>query len=125
MAGGGGQQLRWSRAQRLEHTRDFTRLRNSGQRLALGSLIANWMMDPGGKSSRVGVIVSRKVGGAVVRNRSRRLIREACRLHWPKLAGPVNLVLVARPSIADKTFAAVEADFIRLLQKAGLYRAAS
>jgi ribonuclease P protein component len=65
------------------------------------------------------------VGGAVARNRARRLMREAFRRHQLELAQPVDLVLVARPSIAGKGFAEVERDFLITLRKAKLLPSAS
>jgi ribonuclease P protein component len=56
----------------------------------------------------------------VIRNRARRLLRESFRLHQNELAGPVDLVLVARPSIAGKDFAFVERDYLTALRRAGL-----
>ena len=59
----------------------------------------------------------------VVRSRARRLLRESFRQHQHKLARPVELVLVARPSIAGRGFAEVEKDFLAVLRRAlGLRR---
>lgn len=49
--------------------------------------------------SRLGVSVSRKVGGAVVRNRWKRMLREAFRLTRESLPAGIDLVIVAK----DKT----------------------
>lgn len=89
-----------------------------------GCLIANWLRLPEGSTSRLGVITSGKVGPAVVRSRARRLLRETFRLHQNNLAQPLDLVLIARPSIAGKAFAEVEKDFLTTLRKAGLLRLA-
>jgi ribonuclease P protein component len=66
------------------------------------------------------VVTGKAVGNAVARNRARRLMRESFRLHQRELAGPVDLVLVARPSIAGKKLADVERDFLRVLRQAGI-----
>jgi ribonuclease P protein component len=115
---------RLRRAARLQQPRDFARVRQQGQRLALGCLIANWHPLPNGASPRLGVVTSRKIGGAVVRSRARRLLRESFRQHQNELAQPVELVLVARPSIAGRAFAEVEKDFLSTLRRAGLLKAA-
>jgi ribonuclease P protein component len=118
------QPLRFSRAARIKQGRDFARLRQHGERLALGCLIANWRRLPAESSSRLGVITASRIGSAVVRNRARRLLRETFRVHQHDLAAPVELVLVARPSIARKGFAAVEKDFLATLRKARLLKRA-
>jgi ribonuclease P protein component len=109
-----------SRAQRLKQGRDFARVRREGQRAVLGCLVANWRRLPAGATTRLGVVTSRKVGGAVVRNRARRLMREVFRLHQRELAEPVDLVLVARRSIAGRGLAEVEKDFLATMGRAGL-----
>jgi ribonuclease P protein component len=71
------------------------------------------------------VITARKVGGAVARTRARRLLREAFRLHQLELAQPVDLVLVAQPSIAGKGFVEVERDYLAALRRARLLKEAA
>ncbi len=112
--------LRLGRSSRLAQSRDFARVRQAGERLALGCLIANWQKLPDGAAPKLGVVTSKKIGGAVLRSRARRLLRESFRLHQHELAQPVELVLVARNSIAGKSFAGVEKDFLAALKRAGL-----
>ena len=115
---------RLGRASRIKQSRDFARLKQAGQRAVNGCLIANWLRLPGGSASRLGVVVSRKVGGSVVRSRVKRLLRESFRLHQHELAEPLDIVLVARPSIAGRALADVEKDFLGTLRRAGLLAAA-
>jgi ribonuclease P protein component len=114
--------LRLGRAMRLEQSRDFARVRQQGQRLALGCLIANWNQLPDGAKPKLGVVTSKRIGGAIERSRARRLLRESFRLHQHELMQPVELVLVARPSIAGRDFAEVEKDFLAALNRAGLLK---
>ena len=114
--------LRLGRSSRLAQNRDFARVRQNGQRLVLGCLIANWSRLPEGAAPKLGVVTSKKIGGAVQRNRARRLLRESFRLHQHEFAQPVELVLVARNSIADKDFAGVEKDFLAALRRASLLK---
>ena len=115
---------RWGlrRERRIKQARDFARLRLEGRRLASGCLIANWRPLPAEAPSRLGVITSGKLGNAVIRNRARRLLREAFRLHQFDLGQPIEIVLVARPSLVGKGFAEVEKDFLTTLRKAGLLK---
>jgi ribonuclease P protein component len=114
--------LRLGRPSRLAQSRDFSRVRQQGQRLVLGCLIANWQPLPDGSRPRVGVVTSKKIGGAVERNRARRLLRESFRQHQHELVSPVDLVLVARNSITGKIFAAVEKDYLAALKRANLLK---
>jgi ribonuclease P protein component len=114
--------LRFNRASRLAQSRDFARVRQQGQRLALGCLIANWNRLPDGAVPKLGVVTSKKIGGATERSRARRLLRESFRQHQHEFAQPVELVLVARNSIAGKKFADVEKDFLAALNRAKLLK---
>lgn len=105
---------------RLKLGRDFARVRQRGQRLAAGCLIVNWLRLPAGERSRLGVVVSKKVGNAVTRSRAKRLLRETFRVHQNELTAPVDVVLVARASITRQGFAGVEKDFLTTLRRAGL-----
>ena len=114
--------LRLTRASRLAQSRDFARVRQQGQRLVLGCLIANWNRLPDGASPKLGVVTSKKIGGAVQRSRARRLLRESFRQHQHEFAQPVELILIARNSIAGKKFAEVEKDFLTALNRAKLLK---
>src|SRR6185369_15563321 len=66
--------LRLGRSARIKQGRDFSRIRQEGQRMTSGCLIANWRSSKEGMASRLGVITSSRIGNAVVRSRARRLL---------------------------------------------------
>jgi len=101
---------------------DYLAIKQRGRSFADGPLLASFRpRDPEpartspvpSGTARVGLTVSSKVGGAVMRNRIKRRLREAVRLERAQLPA-VDLVLVARASAAS---ASVE-DFRRWLRRA-------
>src|SRR6478609_3265099 len=99
MADEAAKSLRFRPRQRIKQGRDFARLRQQGKRIVFGCMIANWTPAAPETYSRLGVVVSSKVGNAVVRSRVRRLLRESFRMNQHRFAQCIDLVLVARPSI--------------------------
>lgn len=116
--------LRLPRSRRLRLGRDFQRARAQGRRLTQGCLIFNWLPLAEGQASRLGVVTSRKIGGAITRNRARRLLREAFRRHQFELRQPIDLVLVARNGIGDLNYSDAERDYLTALRRAGVLKEA-
>ncbi|MGV3772187.1 MAG: ribonuclease P protein component [Verrucomicrobiales bacterium] len=114
--------LRFPQAARIKETWEFEKNRAEGSRFVMGAMIANWRVNPQQQQPRLGVITSKKVGGAVMRSRVRRLLREVFRLHQHEII-PVDLILIARPSIANKSMAEVEKNYLALLKQTRLYLA--
>lgn len=108
-----------SRAQRLIRSRDFQSV-FAAKRSFVGRFMVLWVRTQSESGSRLGVITSRKVGGAVARSRARRRIREAWRLNRHRLSGTVDVVLVARRRIGEATAAEVEQELMALCRQAGL-----
>jgi ribonuclease P protein component len=73
-----------------------------------------------GAAFRVGFVTSWRVGGAVVRNRVRRRLREILRRNQHALGKGMWLVVIARPAAAKADSAALEKEWLRLAQRAAL-----
>ncbi len=67
---------------------------------------------------RVGLTVTRKIGKATVRNRCKRLLREAVRKHWKLLPDGLDVVLHARQGLSDAGARDVENEIVRVLPRA-------
>ena len=107
-------------ARRLKLSRDFTRVRTEG-RTVRGALLTIGVLPVTNETHfRVGLITSKRVGGAVVRNRVRRRLREIVRRHQHALGSGVWLVIIARPAAAAASFAALDDEWLRLMKRAGL-----
>lgn len=109
---------------RLVHRRDFLRVREHGRRLTSGTVVLNWLdLQDGPEAGSVpllGVITTKALGGAVIRNRARRRMREAFRALRPALARPAWVVLIARQSMRDADATRVLADIAGGLRRARL-----
>jgi len=95
-----GSAARRSKRGRLSRSADFDRVFRQGRSHA-NRLLVLYSFPRAGESPpalpRLGLSVSRKVGGAVERNRVKRLLREAFALESSRLPGGQDVVVVARP----------------------------
>ena len=82
---------------RLSRSADFDRVFRTGRSHAGRDLVLYVFPRGDGEASRLGLSVSRKVGGAVERNRVKRLLREAFAQESARLPAGTDAVVVARP----------------------------
>ncbi|EON22376.1 MULTISPECIES: ribonuclease P protein component [Nocardioides] len=105
-------------AHRLVDSDSFRVTVRSGRRCGSSTLVVHLDVQAPGQPARVGFVVSKAVGNAVVRNRVKRRLRHLTREHLPALAGlPGSAVLVVRalPASADATTTELDADLRRCL----------
>ena len=68
------------------------------------------------EQSRFGASVKKALGGAVVRNRIRRRVREIVRRNYREISAGWDIVIHPRASVAGAEFTAIEAELMRLLR---------
>jgi ribonuclease P protein component len=114
--------LRFPKSRRLVRDWEFRRVRIEGcsvhgELLTLGFLKNAESAAP----SRAGFITSKRVGSAVVRNRTRRRLREIFRKHQHEIHGGIWVVTIASARAGRGTFRALEDEWLRLARRASIF----
>lgn len=102
------------RLERIRRRRDFLRVQSGGVR-AGGRYMTLVALPNTLVKSRLGIVAPRRLGGAVWRNRSKRVIRELFRHEKP--AGGLDLVVLPRRDFLDVPFAALVDDYRGVLRR--------
>jgi ribonuclease P protein component len=109
-----------ARPPRLKQRRDFQQVAGKGARAARPGLVLQALAVPG-QELRVGFTATKKLGNAVVRNRTKRRLREAARLLLGAgHVGGFDLVLIGREATAGRDFRALLGDLRGALKQAGV-----
>jgi ribonuclease P protein component len=109
--------FRFPKALRLRKGKEFDRVFAEGKRLSDGCMLLVYAPN-GLPHSRIGIQAGRKIGNAVTRNRAKRLLREAFRLHQDVLPRGYDFVVVPRPQEEERTLEQVVASLTSLARKA-------
>lgn len=104
--------LRFPPSLRLRKRAEFDRVYQGGERHSSANLTVIFLA-ASGSSPRVGFTAGKALGGAVVRNRIRRRLREAVRRHLRELKTPAEVVFHPRKSALRAEFSQLEAEVTR------------
>lgn len=107
------------RIERLRKNQQFRRVFNSGK-VFVGDKIVVYALENALSCSRVGITVSRKLGGAVERNQLKRIVREAWRAREGELRKGFDLVLVPRMKAKTSSFREISDELQQLLVKGNI-----
>jgi ribonuclease P protein component len=106
---------------RLTQRAEFLRVASTGKKAAVGGVVLQAMPRADALPARLGFTVTKKVGNAVIRNRTRRRLKAAARLLLAER--PVtgaDLVLIGRDSTRKRNFIALQDDIRRALKRTGV-----
>jgi len=108
--------LTFPRRSRLVRRGDFDRVYRAGKRLT-SSHFTVFVRSNELALNRFGFSIKKALGGAVVRNRMRRRLREMVRCHQQEIPAGWDIVIHPKSSVAKAPFAALADDLVRLLKK--------
>jgi ribonuclease P protein component len=111
---------------RLKRRAGFLRVAATGRKTATHGLVLQALKRDDAEPARIGFTVTKKIGGAVVRNRTRRRLKEAARLELAEhpVSG-VDLVVIGREATRGRDFTDLRDDLRRALRKTGVTSQAS
>ena len=104
----------FTKIERVRRRVDYQRIYKNGVRIH-GQYLTLFTLPNQLPVGRLGIAATRKIGGSVVRNRAKRLIREVFRLN--KLAPGFDVVIVPKRELVDATLAAIETEFRSTLER--------
>ncbi|WP_322134646.1 ribonuclease P protein component [Antiquaquibacter oligotrophicus] len=96
----------------MTDARDFRAISRKGRRVSNEHTILH-VVSTGSAPSRFGFIVTKAVGGAVVRNRVRRRLRAACYSLLPALGVGNDVVIRALPASAEAEWSTLQSEIAR------------
>jgi ribonuclease P protein component len=106
--------LRFRPVERIRRRPEFQQVYERGARIH--SRYATVFLLPNGSAvGRLGIAATRKLGGAVVRNRAKRLIREVFRR--TKIAPGYDVVVIPKRELLDASLNVLEADYRNLVER--------
>lgn len=111
-------QARFRRAARLRDGRDYRRLASTGRRVASKNYVVLAVHRRTDGAARLGITASRRVGGAVQRNRVKRTVREWFRTRQQELASDLDVVVIARSGAVGLSGEEVAVELTRLTREA-------
>jgi ribonuclease P protein component len=106
---------------RLKYRAEFLRVAAKGRKAPMPGVVVQALRREDGGPARLGFTVTKKVGNAVVRNRTRRRLKEAARLLLKQQpVSGFDLVLIGRDKTRARPFIALQDDIRRALGRAGV-----
>lgn len=106
-----------SSANRVRKRACYLEIQAKGLRVNGDCLVFILLHRAQGQPLRLGITASRRIGGAVQRNRSRRLIREGFRAVFSELPEALDIVVIVRRPLGERKLPAIVAEWRRALPR--------
>ncbi|MGI5920333.1 MAG: ribonuclease P protein component [Syntrophomonadaceae bacterium] len=108
-----------SKEKRINKGKDYNNIFHYGKKIP-GRYIIVFIQENNLGRNRCGIVTSKKVGNAVIRNRAKRQLRAIISNGWETINDGYDIVIVARKNITTAVFNQLVRDFYMVMRKAGL-----
>jgi ribonuclease P protein component len=112
------------RSHRLKKNEQFQEVFQRGSSAANKQFVLYTAKQEGPAAFRAGISVSKKIGNAVIRNRVKRLIREAVARLENRIPQGLDLVIIARPGVEAMSLEAIEQSLLHVMKRAKVIKQA-
>ncbi|MFZ5365818.1 MAG: ribonuclease P protein component [Patescibacteria group bacterium] len=107
---------------RLIKKEDFDLVKEKGKRFQ-GKWFGTLVLETGNNFSRLGFIISTKISKkAILRNRTKRILREAVRKILFRTKPGFDIIILGKREILDKSFLEISGEVEKIFKKAGLFK---
>jgi ribonuclease P protein component len=116
-------ELAFPKSRRLTLSAEFEQVKKNGRAYRGQFIVLSVVQASDAARFRAGFITSRALGGAVVRNRVRRRLREIVRKHQRDVIDGIWMVTIARAPAARASYEQLEVEWLRLAKRASILAA--
>ena len=113
-------QFTFPKSRRLTQSAEFEQVKKNGRAYRGQFVVLSIAQASDAARFRAGFITSRALGGAVVRNRVRRRLREIVRRHQRELIDGIWMVTIARAPAARASYEQLQVEWLRLAKRASI-----
>jgi ribonuclease P protein component, eubacterial len=117
--------LSFSYREKLHLQKDFNRVFKCGLKIDNRAVKILAYKNEGQHIRRLGLVTPRKVGTAVIRNRTKRRLREIFRTNKHLLEPGLDLIFISKPKTASQDYGSLKKIILGLLESAGLCKSAT
>ena len=110
------------KSKRLIRSAEFEQVKREGAAQRGTFIVLASLATEPAELARAGIVTSKRIGGAVIRNRIRRRVREIIRRHHHTIQPGLWMVVITRPAAANATYAQLELEWLRLAKRASILR---
>lgn len=109
--------FKFTKSQRIYRSAEYQTILKTGIKAGDRFFRIAATRNPRQSNPRLGIVVSKKVGIAVIRNRIKRMVREIFRLNQNQITAELNLVVIAKPECVSQKYQDFEESLLKLIDR--------